>query len=73
MLFRLRFPIDVERPAGDLNDTVTANAEVLYRGGKWQGNCQEPPLITDLYDTLEQALVALAKEIARDGQPAPTS
>lgn len=72
MLFRVQFPIQVECQADDLDDTLPVSAEVVYRGGKWQGHCHQPPLVTELSDTLEQALVAIAKEIARDARHSPT-
>ena len=68
MLFRIQIPISVECQSDELDNSLPVSAEVVYRGGKWQGHCQQPPLVTELSDTLEQALVAIAKEIARDAR-----
>jgi hypothetical protein len=70
MLFRVQLPIEVECPAGDLNTTVPARVDLAYHGGKWRAQCQQPPVMTVMCDSLEQALVAIAKAIAQDQQAA---
>lgn len=68
MQFRIRLPLAVETPRGELNSTVRAEIDLLYQGGKWRAHCQQPPVVTVLCDTLDQALVAVAKEILRDAE-----
>lgn len=66
MLFRLKFPIQVERPSDDLDETIAAEVELVCRGGKWQGICSTPPIATEVCDTLDEALKTVAREIIRD-------
>ncbi len=66
MQFRVTLPVEVERPSDDFTVSVKLSVDIAYHGGRWRGQCADPPLVTPLCETLEQALVAIAKEIERD-------
>lgn len=66
MLLRLRLPLEVERPDGELDIRVPAEIDLIFGAGKWRAQCQHPPVTTHLCDSLEEALVVAAKAIAAD-------
>lgn len=66
MQFRMILPLTVERPGELLSTSVEASVELCYQAGKWKALCRQPPVATCLCDTLEQALVTVAKEIAAE-------
>lgn len=66
--FRIQLPLDIETPESDLNATARIMVDVVYHAGKWRAHSQQPPVVTVQCDTLDQALVAIAKEILRDAE-----
>ncbi len=65
MEFRIEMKLEVEDGSAELNARVPITVQVLYRGGRWQAQCVEPPTSTLLCDTFEEALVQAAKEAAQ--------
>lgn len=66
MQFRFNLAIEIERPAGDLSAAETVDIQLVYQGGKWRAQCQDPPVATLVNDTFEEALVAAVREIERE-------
>ncbi len=66
MEFRIEMKLEVEDQAHELSTRVPISVQVIYRGGRWQAQCIEPPFSTVLCDNLEEALVQAAKEAARE-------
>ncbi len=66
MEFRIEMKLEVEDRADELSTRVPITVAVLYRGGCWQAQCLEPPLSTELCDSLEEALVQAAKDAAKE-------
>lgn len=66
MVFRVNLPIEIERPADELTTSDTVTVQLVYQGGKWRAQCQDPPVATLVNDTLEEALVAVAREIRQE-------
>ncbi len=66
MTFRISLPIRVERQTHDLSDSVQVDVQIVYQGGRWRGQCAAPPMITHMCDSMQEAIVAAAKELIRN-------
>ena len=66
MEFRIEMKIEVEEQSDDLSTRVPVIVQVLYRGGRWQAQCVDPPFSTLLCDSLEEALVQAAKDASKE-------
>ena len=66
MEFRIDMKLEVEGAADELARRVPITVQVLYRGGRWQAQCLEPPVSTVLCETMEEALIQAAKEAAKE-------
>jgi hypothetical protein len=62
----MTLPMTVEQPGAMLSAAVEASVDLVYQAGKWKAQCRQPPVATVLCDSLEQALVTAAKEIAAE-------
>jgi len=66
MEFRIEMMIEVEEQSDDLSTRVPVIIQILYRGGRWQAQCVDPPFSTLLCDSLEEALVQAAKDASKE-------
>lgn len=66
MEFRIEMKIEVEEQSDDLSTRVPVIIQILYRGGRWQAQCVDPPFSTLLCDSLEEALVQAAKDASKE-------
>lgn len=66
MEFRIEMKIEVEEQSDDLSTRVPIIVQILYRGGRWQAQCVDPPFSTLLCDSLEEALVQAAKDASKE-------
>lgn len=66
MEFRIDMKIEVEEQSDELSTRVPITVQILYRGGRWQAQCVEPPFSTLLCDSLEEALVQAAKDASKE-------
>jgi hypothetical protein len=66
MEFRIDMKLEVEDEADELATRVPITVQVLYRGGRWQAQCLEPPVSTELCESMEEALIQGAKEAAKE-------
>ena len=66
MLFRLDLPIEINRCTGDLSAPQSVTVQLVCQGGKWRAQCQDPPVATLLCDSIEEALIAAAREIQQE-------
>ena len=73
MLFRLNLPLEIDRCVDGLSSPMGVTVQVVCLGGKWQAQCQDPPVATLVCDTLEEALMAAAREIQQEWKAATTS
>lgn len=71
MQFRLRFPLEVQCPDSAEESVRKIHAQLVYQHGKWRAQCTEPSVASLLCDSMEEALIALAKEVGRSTAPAP--
>lgn len=66
MEFRIDMKLEVEDQADELSTRVPITVQVLYRGGRWQAQCIDPPISTELCESMEEALVQAAKEAVKE-------
>ena len=66
MEFRIEMKLEVEDGNDELATRVPITVQVIYRGGRWQTQCLQPPFCTVLCDSLQETLVQAAKEAARE-------
>lgn len=66
MEFRIEMKLEVEDGTDELATRVPITVQVIYRGGRWQAQCIQPPFCTVLCDNMQEALVYAAKEAARE-------
>lgn len=66
MVFRVQMSLEIERPEGALATNSSADVEILYQAGRWRATCRKPPVSTPFCDSMEAALVAVVKEVARE-------
>lgn len=66
MVFRLRLRMELERPSGEMTAAVPVDVSVVYERGQWRAQCSEPPAVTLNCDSLEEALVSVAREVSSD-------
>lgn len=71
MTFRFEIDLELEHPHRELSETQRVPIAVIYQAGRWRAQCQQPPVLTTLAESVEQALVLVAKEIVQDWQSAP--
>ena len=66
MEFRIEMKLEVENEADALSTRVPITVQIICRGGRWQAQCTDPPISTEVCASLEQALVQAAKEAAAE-------
>ncbi len=66
MIFRLGLPLELERPTGEMTTAVRVEVQIVYDGGKWRMQCQDPPVATLMCDSLEEALITGTREIMQE-------
>lgn len=72
MRFSITLHVELERPSGEFDHMVSVPVKLTCCSGQWQGTCENPPVVSERLDTLEQALSAIARMIVRDWQSQPT-
>ncbi len=63
MNFRVNLTIEMDKPSGSMAVKTSVPMMLIYQHGRWQAQSVEPPVMTEVYSTLEEALVAGAKEL----------
>ena len=66
MEFRIEVKLEVEDSTDELSSRVPITVQVVYRGGRWQAQCLEPPFSTVLCESMEEALVQASKEAVKE-------
>ena len=68
MEFRINVTIEVDQVGNALAIRTPVPLQLIYRGGRWQAQSESPPVATPRFDTMEEALVAGAKEATTELQ-----
>ena len=66
MEFRFDLPIQIADEGDDLSSESEVILKICYRSGRWSGRCADPPVMTDMCDTLQAAIVAAVRDIQKD-------
>ena len=70
MDFRVNVTIEVDQVGNGLAVKTPVPIQLDYQRGRWRGFCESPPVSTSVYDSMEEALVACAKDVAAEIQMA---
>lgn len=68
MEFRVNVTVEVDQVGNALAIKTPVPMQIIYQSGQWWAQCEDPPVATVRFDTLEEALVAGAKEAAAEFQ-----
>ena len=68
--FRLNLTIEVDRTGNGLCIHTPVPVQLVRQNGRWNFACEQPPVVTEAFDTLEQALDAGARRVADEFQAA---
>ncbi|MBP7933708.1 MAG: hypothetical protein KA354_03575 [Phycisphaerae bacterium] len=62
MEFRINLPVEVNQ----VEDTIVVRKPVLlqlvYQSGRWRAQAENPPVLTDFVESMEEAIVAGIRE-----------
>ena len=70
MPFRVNMTIEVDQVGNGLAIQTPVPVQLSCRRGQWRGQCETPPVSTDVCDSMQSALVACAEQIAAEIQGA---
>jgi hypothetical protein len=68
--FRLNLTIEVDQTGNALRIHTPVPVQLICQNNHWCFACEKPPVITDEFDTIEQALIAGAGQVANEVQAA---
>lgn len=66
MEIRTKLNLQISLPTATLDTSTSVDVFLVFRSGKWQGECLDPPVFTPMADTMEEAIVLTAREIGRE-------
>ena len=70
MEFRVNITLEVDQVGNALAIKTPVPMQLVYQGGQWKAQCESPPVATLRFDSLQEAIVAGAKEAAAEIQAA---
>ena len=68
--FRVNLTLEVDQVGNGLAIQTPIPIQLIYQRGQWQGQCESPPVATEMFDSMEQALVACADQVVAETQSA---
>ena len=63
MEFNVPITVEVDKVGDSLAAKTPVALTLVYYRGRWQARSESPLVLTELYETMEEALVAAAKEL----------
>lgn len=66
MEFRVNVTVEVDHVSGDLARKTPVPLQLVYQGGQWCAQSESPPVYTVMYDSMEEAVIAGAKEASAE-------
>ena len=72
MEFRVNITVEVDQVGNALAIKTPVPIQLVYQAGQWKAQCKSPLVATLRFDTMEEAIVAGAKEAAAEIQAAVT-
>ncbi len=70
MEFRVNTTVVVDQVGNALAIKTPVPIQLVYRSGQWKARCEAPPIATPSFDSMEQAIIAGASEVAAEIQAA---
>lgn len=70
MNFRVNITIEVDQVGNGLSIQTPIPVQLICERGQWRGQCDNPPVSTEVHDGMEDALVACAQQVAAEVQMA---
>ena len=70
MEFRVSITVEVDQVGNALAVKTPVPIQLVYQSGQWRAQSESPPVATLKFDTMEEAIVAGAKEAAMEIQAA---
>jgi hypothetical protein len=70
MEFHVNLSVEVEQKGNGLLVWTPVPVQVVFQRGRWRAEAETPGVRTDMFDTMEEALVAGAKEATAELQAA---
>jgi hypothetical protein len=70
MTFRVNFTVEVDQVGNGLAIQTPVPIQLVRERGQWLGQCENPPVSTLVFDTMEEALVACGEQVAAEMQSA---
>ena len=71
MDFRVDMTLEIDRSTNGVSERTPVRIQLLYHRGRWNAHCEQPMVSTLAYESMEEAIVAAAKEAASELQCAP--
>jgi len=68
--FTLNLTVEVQQVGNGLAIQTPVPLQCAYTSGRWQAFCETPPVETDRVNTLEEAIIAGARQAAAELQGA---
>lgn len=66
MEFRMNVTVEVDQVGSDVAVKTPIALQLVYQRGQWCAQCEAPPVATVMYETMQEAIVAGAKEAAAE-------
>jgi len=63
MEFRIKITVELDKPSGSLAVKTSVPMMLVYQHGRWQAQSVDPPVMTEFHGTMEEAMIAGAKEL----------
>ena len=73
MEFRVDLKVEIDRVIDGLASATPVQMQLFYQRGRWLARSEEPLVATLFYDSMEEAIVAGAKEAAAELQATENS
>jgi len=67
---RANITVEVERKGNGLAIQTPVPIQLVRERSGWRAECESPPLCTERFETMEQAIVAGAKQVGNELQAA---
>ena len=65
MQFRSNMTIEVDLEEDGLAVKTPVELQLVYQSGGWRALAKDPPISTDMFDTMEKAIVAAARSASK--------
>ncbi len=70
MAFRVNLTIEVDQVANALAIQTPVPIQLVCDRNRWQAFCESPPVATEVFDSMEQAVIACSEQVAAEVQMA---